>query len=243
MDEFIKFLSSLSLPTDPDVIHKKLITYQQLLESESNKFNLISHNDLEIIWFRHFFDSLIPIQLFPSIFVSCDTKSAIDIGSGAGFPGLPLALVFGMQTTLLESNQKKCLFLKEISSELELNNVEVICDRAEISARTEHREKYDFAFTRATAKAATALELVIPFIKIGGKAIFWAGGEEWDNLSKLENISLQLGSKLYGHKKYLIPYDKSSRAREIVIFEKTMKGQQIYPRNVGIPNKRPLTPK
>ena len=134
---------------------KHFETYKNLLQEYNQKFNLTSITEEEAIYLKHFYDSL------------CITK-AIDIGTGAGFPGIPIAIIFNnIKITLVESNAKKCGFLNIIREKLNLNNVEIINERAEDYTKN-NREKFDIVTSRAVAHLSILAELEIPALKTNG---------------------------------------------------------------------------
>lgn len=242
----IQFCSFLSTGKIQD-IHKKFQTYQQIVQKFNNKFNLISQNDLNKIWIRHFFDSVIPIKLFTQEFSIMHNSPpphkrlrGIDIGTGAGFPGLPVALLCtGISLTLVDSIQKKYRFLKnilipallsreELIPPYQMDSLAVLCARAEkLAHQKEHREQYDFAFARALAKPLVALELLLPFVKVGGKAFFWASGKEWSEEKKIEKRAHHLGAKLYDKKEYLLPGE--NRKRALLVMQKISETDTRFP--------------
>ncbi len=235
--EFLDVLHKALPPTaDFPSIHKGFTTYQQLLNSWNQKFNLVSEKDLEKVWSRHFLDSLIALELFPELVLT----AACDVGSGAGFPGLALAIARPeMKLTLMESNGKKSSFLNEVISNLKLN-CRVATERAEVLGQDPSlRETKDAAFTRALAKAGEALELVLPFLKIGGKAVFWAGGEGWEDLNKIEKAAKILSCEVRDQKFYALP-GEDGRQRKLVLVEKVRALDPQYPRRTGVPHKKPL---
>lgn len=237
-------------------IHKQFKNYQQVIQKFYSKINLISHSDLSKIWIRHFIDSLIPIKLFQPVLLNyiycslCRERSyarpmarikAIDIGSGAGFPGVPIAMMLDqVEFLLVESSRKRAVFLEHILlRELALKNVKVANERSETLLRDpSYRESFDFAFTRALAKPPVALELLLPFLKAGGKAFFWASGPEWDEKEKLEKCAVALSGKWLAEKKYILPQDH--RKRKIVLIEKIFQSDEKDPRMEGILKKRAI---
>jgi 16S rRNA (guanine527-N7)-methyltransferase len=151
--------------------------YAKLLAAKNAVMNLTSVDDPEGIYLRHFADSLALFRLLPSA-----PFSAIDVGSGGGFPGLPLKIVRpDMRLTLLDATGKKVDFLREVADALGLEGVDCVCARAEEAARSPLREAFDFAFSRGVARLNILCELCLPFVKPGGR--FYAlkslrGGEE-----------------------------------------------------------------
>ena len=234
---FREFLKSLPLEgADPQDLLGKFTAYAGLIRDWSKRFNLVSKNDLEKIWTRHFMDSLMPLSLHPDLAFD----SAIDVGSGAGFPGVPVKIV--RPATLLafaDSTGKKCSFIQEVLSALGLANCEVANSRAEILGQDAgYRERFDVAFTRALAQPPAVLELAFPFVKVGGVAIFWAAGPKWEERKKIDRIANGLGCSFRSRKPYRLA--EGDREREIVIFEKKKPTDPRYPRRTGVPEKSPL---
>ncbi len=164
----------------------------------------------------------------------------IDVGSGAGFPGIPLSLVFpGLHIVLVESQQKKCRFLYEMADTLGLNNMEVVCERAEILAhQSAHREGYDWAFTRALGGLPVLNELTLPFLRLRGKACHLKGEEVFGEILSASKSAEILGGQYLFFYSYATP--DSSRKETVVVVEKYRETPKKYPRRTGIPQKRPL---
>lgn len=239
--EFLDFLNSLKCiyPVDLNDIHKKFITYQQIVHKYNLKFNMISHNDIEKIWIRHFQDSLIPLLLFPEHFEiknllkdsttsinysetsnKNNQKHIIDLGTGSGLPGIPFSIVLNQfKFNLVESNKKKHFFLETILiPTLQLKNVEAICNRAENLAI--YKDGFEIVLTRGMAKFPFALELSLPFLKKGGFSFFWLGSElsESEIRDIVEKNEKSLGGIFFKEQEYYLPYD--SKSRKIVIVKK-----------------------
>ncbi|MBI3012971.1 MAG: 16S rRNA (guanine(527)-N(7))-methyltransferase RsmG [Elusimicrobia bacterium] len=210
-----------------DLLEKIILEY-------NSKFNLISHNDSKIIQIRHFQDSLYVAHLFKDMFHR-NIKNAIDVGSGAGFPGIPIAILFpDIKVTLLDSNRKRLTFLDSIlRKRLDMRNVECVWGRSEnIAHRNEFRECYDVSITRALAKLPVALELNLPFVRVGGTSFFWIGNE-----SILEEDSNKCANKFGGEfsrgEKYSILCDPAGYTRSILAFEKYAPTSERYPRRTS----------
>jgi 16S rRNA (guanine527-N7)-methyltransferase len=215
--------------------------YYEELVAWNQKFNLTAITDYEQVQIRHFLDSL-------SCLMARETRLAlnrpdarvIDIGSGAGFPGLPLKLVCpGIRLTLLEATGKKVTFLEHMVERLGLRHVTPIQARAEEAAHDPaHREQYDLALARAVAELPVVVEFALPFCKIGGWVVAQKGeagaAEAW-NASKA--ISL-LGGEL----RQVLPLELPGlpEDRSLVTIEKVSPTGDLYPRRPGIPSKRPL---
>ncbi|MHA2610254.1 MAG: 16S rRNA (guanine(527)-N(7))-methyltransferase RsmG [bacterium JZ-2024 1] len=167
----------------------------------------------------------------------------IDVGSGAGFPGIPLCIAFpDLHLTLLESHRKKVAFLREVVKALNLKNAEPICQRAEILAHHQaHREHYDWVFSRALGGLPLIQELTLPFAKIGGKVCHLKGEEVYrEILPSLKGTQI-LGGKFHFFYSYEAP---GGREKETVVVVTKVKPTPLkYPRRPGIPQKRPLSEK
>lgn len=204
--------------------------YVELLFDWNDKMNLISKGDYDIVWDRHVLDSLVAVEDLNGI-------DLIDVGSGAGFPGIPIKLVRPeLRLTIVESNGKRCNFLAEVVKDLRLADVMIVQDRAEAAAqKTMYREKFDSAVSRAVAHATTALELVLPFVRRGGMAYFWAGGGDWMDGARINNACSLLGGVPEKTMKY-----QDSPVRQIIEVRKVADTDLKYPRRVGMPEKKPL---
>jgi 16S rRNA (guanine527-N7)-methyltransferase len=186
---------------------------------------------------RHVLDSL-AAGLCQSAIAGIET--AIDIGSGAGFPGVPLAVVWPQSRfTLVESIQKKAGFLSDMVGALGLaNRVEVKSSRAEDLARADARGAYDLAVSRALSATVSALEYSIPFLKVGGRALLWKGPRYEQELEEAAAAMEILGADLESIKKYKLPGDDVERV--ILCFHKLKITSQDLPRGKGLVTKRPL---
>ncbi len=219
-----------------DLQTQKFAFLQRLLIEWNEKINLTAIKDGQAIVIRHFLDSL---SLAPYL-GTAQGKHLIDIGSGAGFPGLPLKIVFpDLILTLVESVQKKADFLEMVVKQLEIRTCKVVCRRAEeIGQSADHREKYDFAAARAVAGLSTLVEYILPLLRIGGVALAPKG--------KAAHQETQQGMKairvLGGELRKVAPVEVPGLAEEryLVIIDKIAATPIKYPRRVGIPAKRPL---
>ncbi len=213
---------------------KKLDKFIDILLEENKKYNLTAIKDRESIKKKHFEDSL---KLLDFHTFSKGDK-LLDIGTGAGFPAIPIAIVRSdLEFYLLDSLTKRTNFLKMIKDELQLDNVHVINGRCENMARDkEYRERFDYVMARALAPLPTLLELAIPFLKKGGTFFAYKskGFDEEYKLSK--NAIKELNIKIVNKYEYKINETK----RLIALFKKEKKTSNKYPRNDGIPKKKPL---
>ncbi len=205
--------------------------YLTLLDETNQKFNLTRIVDPDDAWMRHIGDSL---TLLP-ILVSLEAKRVIDVGSGGGLPGIPLAISMpDVSFTLLEATGKKARFLEETVAALELDNVTVIQERAETLAhdRDEHREMYDVAMARAVGQLPVLLELTLPFVRRSGHLLAIKGEQAETEIENAETALATLGG---------VVVDKHRTATgTIVSVEKTMKTPRTYPRRPGEPKRMPL---
>ncbi|MCX7719818.1 MAG: 16S rRNA (guanine(527)-N(7))-methyltransferase RsmG [Dictyoglomus thermophilum] len=228
-------VSELNLSLDP-LQEEKFYLYYMALKEWNRKINLTSLEGEEEIILKHFVDSLsciIPIR-------NENIERIIDIGTGAGFPGIPIKIYDEKyKLTLLESQKKKILFLEELIKILELSNVDIVWDRAEnLGKDPRYREQFDLALARGVAKPNIVLEYALPFVKTGGIFLGQATPNnlsEWENAQKVVGI---LGGKT--EEKIEINFDNITRI--FLKIRKINNTPEKYPRRPGIPEKRPLLP-
>ena len=203
---------------------KKFTIYKDLLKEYNEKFNLTSIIDDDKIYLKHFYDSLY-LLTFKEIKAA---NSILDIGTGAGFPGMALAIMLpNTQITLVEANAKKCAFLKTVSETLDLKNVLVKNERAEEFSK-KNREKFDIVTSRAVANLLVLSELEIPALKINGYFLpLKSHFEEELSISK-EKIK-NMGCILEDTINYYLPIENSQRT--ILKIKKRQKTQEMYPRD------------
>ncbi len=221
-EEFIKYLSNLNINITPEQLHS-FENYKDLLKEYNKKFNLTSILEDEQIYLKHFYDSLCLMKIDELK----TSENLLDIGTGAGFPGIPLAIINpNLKITLVESNGKKCGFLELIKAKLNLTNIEIINSRAEEYTKV-NREKFDIVTSRAVAHLNILLELEIPALKING--YFLPLKSNLDEELKESNKKLQLlGGDLIEKIEYTLPIENSKRT--ILKIKKTTKTPQEYPR-------------
>lgn len=207
--------------------------YLKELLAWNKKFNLTAITDPEEIRIKHFEDSLSILQT-----IQLTDQTIIDVGAGAGFPGIPLKILCPkIRLTLLEATKKKVEFLKHIVSTLNLQDVKIIWGRAEEIAK-DKRESFDIAVSRAVAKLNVLCEYSLPFVKLGG--IFAAYKEEKikEEIEGAKSAIETLGGKLKQIKKVKLP--DSDIVRSLVIIEKISPTPHQFPRHAGMAKKRPL---
>jgi len=211
-------------------------TYEDELILWNDKFNLTAIRDREGIRVKHFLDSLTCLQAI----LNLQHHRVIDIGTGAGFPGIPIKIMFpDIQLTLVESVGKKAAFCKHIVDKLNFTKVEVLNLRAEDVGRlTAHREKYDLALARAVAALPVLVEYLLPLLKIGGKMVAQKGDSAPAESQQSENALKILGGRL----DQLIPITLPGVTgdRYLVVIKKTAATPPQFPRSTGIAQKKPL---
>lgn len=206
--------------------------YEELLLSWNEKFNLTAITDKTEILLKHFLDSL-----FGCVVVDFKYKSICDIGSGAGFPGIPLAIVNPTaQVTLVEANGKKISFLNEVVNKLKLYNVAVINSRAEDLSK--FRNHFDYLTARAVTKTNVLVEIGVPLLKINGKLVLYKLFDDEQELADSSFALKQLGSSLINNQKYELPILKDKRS--LVVIEKNEETKNKYPRPFNQISKNPL---
>jgi len=213
-----------------------LITYEKELIEWNQKFNLTAIRDTESIRTKHFLDSFSCVLAWKA----SPPNHLIDIGTGAGFPGIPLKILYpSMKLTLVESVGKKAMFCQHIVRVLGLEYVNVIQARAEdLGQKAEHRENYDWAVARAVANLNVLSEYLVPLVKVGGMALAQKGESGPAEAQSAERAMELLGGKL----KQLIPVNLPGvvEDRYLVVVEKVAATPPKYPRKPGIPMKQPL---
>ena len=227
------------------------VLFQQVYEAilqGNQQMNLTRLTDPEAFWEKHLWDSLnglapwLTPAVAPTWATERSTARVIDIGTGAGFPGLPAAIAFKLwQITLLDSTQKKVRFLSESVESIGLKNVRAIVDRAEFLAhQPSHRELYDIALLRAVGPAPTCLEYALPLVKVGGVAVLYRGQWSDEDSHNAAAVAQQLGGKLLSIEASQTPLTQG--VRHCVYVGKHTRTDEAFPRMAGIPAKMPLIP-
>lgn len=213
----------------------RFIKYKDLLLKWNDVMNLTAITDENEIVVKHFIDSISPM-----LFTNFSGLKIIDVGTGAGFPGLPLKIVNNsINLTLLDSLNKRINFLKEISQELNLQDINIIHGRAEdYGVNKDYREQFDISISRAVAKLSALCEYCLPFVKVGGYFISLKGPSLNEELLEAKKAIDVLGGTLEDVKKIKLPYFDIEHS--IVYIKKIRQTSLKYPRKAGKPTKEPI---
>ena len=242
--QFHRDLQELHI-TLSDAQTEQFITYYEMLVEKNKVVNLTAITDFDEVLKKHFVDSLSLVKI-------CDLDSGyfsnfagqeislIDIGTGAGFPGIPLKITFpDMKVTLMDSLNKRVDFLNEVIGTLKLDGIGAIHGRAEDFAKPDQlREKYDLCVSRAVANLSTLSEYCLPYVKVGGKFISYKSEKVAEELQEAENAISILGGKTEDQIAFTLP--DSDIYRNLVVIDKISETPQKFPRKAGTASKKPL---
>ena len=237
MTEFISVLTNgarqLEIPLSQSQ-SEQMQDHWRMVWNYNQKVNLTAIKEDAQAAEKHYLDSLL---LLPYLQAG---MHCLDLGSGAGFPGIPLAIAFPQASwVLLESLQKRCLFLLEAKEALGLNNLELFCGRAEKAGRdTQYRGRFDLVTARAVASLPILLEYALPFLKVGGVFVAMKGPSLLEELEQSGKASALLGGSLVKTEEKTLPV--SGETRTFALIQKTAQTPDKYPRREGIPEKTPL---
>jgi 16S rRNA (guanine527-N7)-methyltransferase len=227
---FFEKCDQLELTVQPDQL-ARLEAYVSRLLEVNRHMNLTAVRDAEGVWIRHVFDSL---ALLPHLHGDLDQR-ALDLGSGGGLPGIPLAILRpDMDWTLVDSVAKKARFLEETAAEIGLSNVRVDTRRAEVLGRDPaFREQFHMVTARAVARLPTLLELTVPLLRLKGRLYAMKGQQASEELKEsrraIERLAVDLRLE-----------EDTPEGGRLLVFKKVRETAKAYPRAVGIPNKEPL---
>ena len=212
---------------------EKYFDYMNMLVEWNNNINLTAITEPNDVIIKHFIDSLTAYKYMKN-------ASIIDVGTGAGFPGIPLKIVDkDIKITLLDSLNKRINFLNEVIEKLKLENVKTIHGRVEEIARNkEYRESFDIAVSRAVAPLNVLLEYMIPLVKVGGRCICMKGSNVEEEISQSANALKRLNAEIEDIEGFELP--GTDIKRNIVIVKKLAKTDKVFPRKAGTPSKKPL---
>ena len=234
-ETFYNLLAEQNLPLS-DQQKKQFERYFELLVEWNEKINLTAITDKDEVYLKHFYDSIAPILqgLIPN-----ETIKLLDIGAGAGFPSLPMKILYPqLNVTIIDSLNKRINFLQLLAQELDLDDVHFYHGRAEDLAQDKNfRAQYDFVTARAVARMQVLSELTIPYLKVGGKLLALKASNAPEELLEAKNALNLLFSKVEDNLSYALP---NGDPRYITVVEKKKETPNKYPRKAGMPNKRPL---
>lgn len=233
--QFKKDLNSLGIALSEQQI-QQFLTYYEMLVEWNEFMNLTAIAEYEDVMKKHFIDSISLVKAY-----DVSKKAAvIDVGTGAGFPGLALKIAYpNLQVTLLDSLNKRINFLNAVIEKLNLSGIDTVHGRAEDFARAgKLREKYDLCVSRAVANLSTLSEYCLPFVKVGGQFISYKSEKITEEKDAAENAIKLLGGKVKQQVAFCLP--DSDIYRNLFVIEKVKETPKKYPRKAGLPGKEPL---
>lgn len=217
-----------------DLQLQQFLTYYELLIEKNKVMNLTSITNFNEVLMKHFLDSISLVRVLNLE----QSLSLMDMGTGAGFPGIPLKIVFpNLKVTLSDSLNKRVNFLQEVIIALNLKEINAVHGRAEDLARnSQYRESYDLCVSRAVANLSTLSEYCLPFVKIGGKFVSYKSGNCLEEVEEAKTAVFLLGGKIMNIDKF----DMCGSSRSFVVIEKRGGTPKKYPRKAGTPSKNPI---
>jgi len=238
MDELISGAAKLGLHPDSGQLQQFEDYYHTLIDW-NERVNLTAITDYEEVQVKHFLDSL-TIATVIRHDIAVKALNVLDVGTGAGFPGIPLKLIFpNIKLTLLEATAKKTKFLEYLASELGLKDVAIVTGRAEeVAHNPQYREKYDIVLSRALAPLPALAELALPFCKINGYFVAQKKGDITGEIEQAQKVIKLMGGRLREVKPVELKELNDNRC--LVVIDKAESTPARYPRRPGMPEKRPI---
>lgn len=233
VEYFLDELGKLNISLSEMQINQFIRFYEMLIE-KNKVMNLTAITEFDEVIDKHFLDSL---NLFRLIDLNSE-KRILDLGTGAGFPGIPLKIAFPkIKITLVDSLNKRVMFLNDVVNQLGLEDVECVHARAEdLAKKKEYREEYDICVSRAVANLSTLSEYCIPFVKVGGNFISYKSGDCDKEISSSKAAIKKLGARISKVENFEI----KDMGRSFVVIDKISSTPNKYPRKAGLPSKEPL---
>jgi 16S rRNA (guanine527-N7)-methyltransferase len=237
LTKFKHGLEELNITLTDEQIEQFLQYYEMLVE-KNKVMNLTGITEYEEVIQKHFLDSLSLIRVIPDI--ASQKLTVIDLGTGAGFPGIPLKIAFPeLEITLMDSLNKRILFLQEVIDALGLKKVSAVHGRAEeMASNATHRQQYDLCVSRAVSNLAVLTEYCLPFVKKGGLFVSYKSADSDAEIQEGKKAISILGGKLTSVDKFQLP--DSDLRRALVCIKKVKDTPKKYPRKAGTPAKLPL---
>lgn len=215
----------------------QFVQYYELLVEWNGFMNLTAITEFDEVCTKHFIDSISLCKV-----IDCHKEySVIDVGTGAGFPGVPLKIVFpSLKITLLDSLGKRVKFLNEVIEKLGLENIKAIHGRAEDFAKPDLlREKFDICVSRAVANLSTLSEYCLPYVKVDGFFVSYKSEKITEEMKAADHAIAILGGEIYEQKEFTLPF--TNIYRNLFVIKKVMNTPKKYPRKAGLPSKQPLS--
>lgn len=236
--DFEKALSEFDIALSTTQL-EQFETYYHLLVEWNEKMNLTAITDRNEVYVKHFLDSL----AFAKVKPESETFSLLDVGTGAGFPGIPVKILYpDAKITLMDSLNKRISFLDEVIDRLSLNqtgSVTAVHARAEDLAKDKtHREQYDYVVSRAVANLSTLSEYCLPFVKVGGSFVSYKSEKATEELTEAKKAIFLLGGSFKEEIAFTLP--DTDFKRTLLVIEKKSNTSAKYPRKAGMPSKNPL---
>ena len=219
---------------------KQFDQYYDLLVEWNSFMNLTAITEFDEVCQKHFLDSLSIVKAYPDHYFEENTFQLIDIGTGAGFPSIPIKIVFpNLKFTLVDSLNKRIKFLNEVIDQLQLSDCTAVHGRAEdLAKNSSYREQYDFCVSRAVANLSTLCEYCMPYVKVGGRFVSYKSEKITEEAEKAKHAIFVLGGKSERQVEFTLP--DSDIYRNIYIIQKEKITPKKYPRKAGLPSKEPL---
>lgn len=235
LDTFKKGLEELNISVNEKQMNQFLQYYELLIEW-NKVMNLTGITEFNEVVEKHYLDSLCLIKVIPDL----NNQKVLDLGTGAGFPGIPLKIVFpDLNIVLMDSLNKRILFLDEVISQLGLKNITAVHGRAEeMARRKEYRQQFDICVSRAVSNLASLSEYCIPFVSLNGYFISYKSADIDEEVEKSKKAICLLGGRMEKVYKFYLPC--SDNGRSFVCIKKEKGTPKTYPRKAGTPVKKPI---